>query len=188
MNTLILLLFMLASSFSYAFDYLPAFVCVFVILIVLALCVPKIRRALAQISLVLKVGACMFAFVFVANWMFDGLPSALLYTIRIAAVYMLTLVFLILMGQKRLISGIFGLFYPLKIFKVNMNYIRTIITTSFCIAPYINSVTLQVKHALDIKGYRGILREPSVFIEVYVATIFGLVFDLMRTLEVKGVE
>ncbi|MDR1448350.1 MAG: hypothetical protein LBI63_05290 [Candidatus Ancillula sp.] len=187
MNTLILLLFICASSFSYAFDYLPAFIGAFVVLFLLALCIPRIRKALARITLLLKVGSAMLVLVFFANWVFDGLQAAFLYTIRISSIYMLTLMFVTIMGQKRLIDGICGFFYPLKFFRVNINYIRIIITTSFCIVPYISTVNLQVKYALDAKGYKGIFHEPSILIEVYMRTIFDLVFDLMKTLEVKGV-
>jgi hypothetical protein len=185
MNALILLAFIAITSLSYAVQSLGVFITALVVCTLLLVCIPRARTALKQMTLLLKVGAVMFVLVFVSNWLFDNAHAAALYSIRLLAIYAFTLLFLILMGQRRLIDAVVGLFAPLKIVGVDTNYIRIITTTSFCIAPEINAMNLQVKHALMVKGHKGIIREPAIFIEVYMHAILDLVYDLMRALEVK---
>ena len=89
-------------------------------------------------------------------------------------------------------EALYYMFYPLKIFKINIKNISLIISIALTFIPILIDEAKSIKNALIIKGFdfnlKNVLTKPHIFLITYINGIFDRTDELERTLIMKAYE
>ena len=84
------------------------------------------------------------------------------------------------------------MFYPLKIFKVNVKDLSLIISIALTFIPILINEATNIKYSLISKGFdfnlKNVFTRPHIFLITYINNIFERVDTLEKTLLMKAYE
>jgi energy-coupling factor transport system permease protein len=97
-----------------------------------------------------------------------------------------------LMPISQISEGFYYLFYPLKLFKVNIKNLSLIISIAITFIPIMSNEASEIKKSLISKGFnfniKNVFTKPHIFLVTYFNNLFNKVDELEKALLMKGYE
>lgn len=130
------------------------------------------------------------AFVILCNWLFSGLPQALLLGMRLGLAIEATYLVSQLLTPQEFARGIAGLCAPLRLFKVDTEAIVLSITVALTFVPLLTHEAKQLQSNLKLKGcgLRTLWRQPQIYIVGIMEQLFGSTEAAEQALRLKGYD
>lgn len=188
-NMFILIIFFITSVLIFIInDYLILLGILLLDLIILLLLKTKIKDIL---KLLYKNILFVF-FIFVCNILFTSLNIAIMTSLKLFIAISLTYTVSRLIPISKISEGFYYLFYPLKLFKVNIKNLSLIISIALTFIPILIKEASDIKYSLLSKGFsfnlKNVLTKPHIFLITYFNNIFDKVEALEKALLMKGYE
>ena len=163
---------------------------VFLLLNVLLIILLKINL-LKFIKFILK-NLLFVLFIFICNIIFIDLNTAIMTTAKLFLLINLTYTISNILTPNNISEALYYMFYPLKIFKINVKNISLIISIALTFIPILMDEAKSIKNALLIKGFsfnfKNVITKPHIFLITYINGIFDRTDELERTLIMKAYE
>lgn len=192
LNLLLLIAFLALSTVSYLVGNVLFWSVMLAIEVLIAVAAPPLRRQGARFIVLLWFMLFTLVVSFLMNFLLDALDSALLYTIRLAAVSLFSVAFCMLYKLGRLKSALICALKPMRLVNESLYFrLSKIITIGISLIPLVADQFTGIARALKAKGLavtpRSILQRPTVIINVLVYWLLDFATDLERALIAKGV-
>lgn len=190
---LLLLAFLALSTVSYFVGDTLFWLAVLAVSLVAILCIPFLRRQYRRFAVLAYLMSFTLAVSFLMNYAIDGIDSALLYTVRLAAVSVLSISFCICYRLERLKIALIYALRPVGIFSKETYFrLKQIIQLGITLIPLVSEQFSSIARAFKSKGFaltpRAILKRPTIFINVLVYWMLDFTTELEYALIAKGVQ
>jgi hypothetical protein len=154
--------------------------------------IPFLRRQYRRFLLLFYVLLFTLAITFAMNLVMDGLDAALLFTVRLAAVSLFSIIFCIAFTLRRLKIALQYCLRPLALFSEEAyRRIVMILNIGISLIPVVSQQFLGISQSLKAKGMvlrpRNVLKNPTLLVNVLMYWFMGFVDELERSLASKGV-
>lgn len=131
-------------------------------------------------------------FIFVCNILFTNLDMAIITSFKLFIAINITYTISVLLPISKISEGFYYLFYPLKVFKINIKNISLIISIALAFIPILINEAKDIKNSLISKGFsfsiKNVFTKPHIFLITYFNNIFDRIDELEKTLLMKGYE
>ena len=98
----------------------------------------------------------------------------------------------VLLPISKISEGFYYLFYPLKLFKINIKDLSLIISISLTFIPILSDEALNIRYSLLSKGFdfslKNVLTKPHIFLITYLNSLFDRIEALEKALLMKAYE
>lgn len=188
-SMLILLVFFSLSILIFIIDnYIILISLILIDLIILFL----LQVNFHKIMNVLYKNMLFILFIFLCNLLFLNLDIAFLTALRLFLAINFTYTISVLLPISKISEGFYYLFYPLKLFKINIKNISLIISISLAFIPILINEAKDIKNSLINKGFnfniKNVITKPHIFLITYFNNIFDRIDELEKALIIKGYE
>lgn len=139
---------------------------------------------------VLKNNALMILFIVICNIFFSDIYDSLLVGIRLLLVIDYTFLMGYYFDITKIRTAFYYLFYPMKIFKIDVDNLALIITISLTFIPILIDEVRMIKIALGVKGlafnFKNLITRPHIYLITFLNGLFDRLDDLEKSLSLKG--
>ncbi len=131
-------------------------------------------------------------FIFICNIIFVDLNTAIMTALKLFLAINLTYTISNILTPSNISTAFYYLFYPLKIFKINIKNLSLIISITLTFIPVLIDEAKNIKTSLLIKGFefniKNALTKPHIFLITYINGIFERTDELEKALIMKAYE
>ncbi len=186
-NFLILIFFFIYSMLIFLINniYLLALVFLFNFIISIIIRVP-----VQQHVIVIKNNIKFVIFIIICNILFSNINSSLKVGIRLFLTIDYTYIMKIYFSPIKIRMAFKYLFYPLKIFKVDIDSLTLIIAISLAFIPILIDEITMIKLSLRIKGvnfkFTNLITKPHIYLITFLNNLFDRLDELEKTLIIKA--
>lgn len=187
-----LLFFIFISAYAYFINSLLFWEVTLILVLLSLVFVKKFRNNFKEFRVLFGALFLTIVLTFLMNFWLSGIEEAILYTLRIFAMGIFSLEFVLSFKTSNLLIGILTLLLPLKKFSpLNYYKVALILEISLTLVlVFINSFR-QLTLSLKSKGFQtdviNILKQPTVFLNCLLNLFFESVYSLTLSLDSKGV-
>lgn len=188
-NALILICFFILSILIFVVNnYLILSMFLLFNLLILLILKVKISKYLKF----LNKNLLFILFIFICNILFVDINMAILTSFKLFLAINFTYTISQLLPISKISEGFYYIFYPLKIFKVNIKDLSLIISIALTFIPILINEATTIKYSLISKGFdfnlKNALTKPHIFLITYLNNLFDRVDALEKTLLMKAYE
>ncbi len=188
-NMLLLLLFFLLSLIIFIINNYYILLLFFKLNIIVLFIV---RTNVKSIIKLLYKNIIFVLFIFVCNLLFTSLNTAIMTSLKLFNAIVFAYTISRLMPISQISEGFYYLFYPLKLFKVNIKNLSLIISIAITFIPIMSNEASEIKKSLISKGFnfniKNVFTKPHIFLVTYFNNLFNKVDELEKALLMKGYE
>ena len=129
-------------------------------------------------------------FIIIFNIPFNTFINSLIVGIRLFLVIDYTFIISYYFNNSKLRRAFYYLFYPLKIFRVDINKLILITTISLTFIPILIDEARVIKLGLRLKGFefnlKNVFFKPHIFLITYLNSLFNRIDELEKSLKLKS--
>ncbi len=186
-NTFILILFFIYSCLLFSID---CFMILFILFIFNFIISIIIRIPIKKHFIVFKKYIIFVLFIIICNLLFSNIISSLKVGIKLFLAIDMTYIIGTYFNNDKIRLAFKYLFYPLKIFKVDIDNLTLIISISLAFIPILSDEIRMIKLSLNSKGVKFNLfylaTKPHIYLITFLNNLFNRLDDLEKTLTIKA--
>ena len=186
-NFLILIFFFIYSMSIFLISniYLLIFIFIFNFIISIIFKVP-----LKNHIIVIKNNIKFVIFIVLCNVLFSDINSSVKVGIRLFLAIDYTYIMGIYFNPTKIRIAFKYLFYPLKIFRIDIDSLTLIIAISLAFIPILIDEVMMIKLSLRSKGvdfkFSSLITKPHIYLMTFLNNLFDRLDELERTLIIKA--
>lgn len=184
---LVLLFFFLYSFVLFLIDDIYILIMVFLFNFIISLLFKvKLKK---HISLLVKNVLFVF-FIVICNLLFNDINESIKVGLRLFLVIDYTYIMSIYFDTTKIRLAFKYMFYPLKVFKVDIDNLTLIVAVSLAFIPLLKDEIVMIRYSLKSKGFNfkllNIIRNPHIYLLTFFNNLFDRVDELEISLKLKG--
>lgn len=129
-------------------------------------------------------------FIFLCSLLFSSLIDSLLVSYRLLIALHTTVLISKILTTDKITLAFYYLFYPLKLFKINIRDLSLSITITLTFLPILMDEAKDIKLALQSKGFdfnfKNAITKPQVYILTFINSLFNRIQELEKALMAKA--
>ena len=184
---LILMFFFIYSALLFLIEnfYILGFIFIFNLVVSLLVKIPLKRHFKIITRNILFV-----IFITLCNLLFSNTFESIKVGVRLFLVIDYTYIMGCFFDEMTLRIAFRYLFYPLKIFKVNIDNLTLIIVVSLTFIPILRDEATMIKYSLKSKGFdfkfKNVIKRPHVYLITYFNNLLDRIDELEKSLKLKA--
>lgn len=185
--TLFLILFFFYSLFVFIINdyFILSIIFIFNLILSIGLKVNLLKHIKTLIS-----SLKFILFIFLCNVIFLDLNESIITSFKLFLVIDLTFIVSSIFNTNNISRGFYYLFYPLKLFKINIDNLVLIISIALAFIPILIDEVSMIKTSLISKGFefniKNVLLRPHIFLLTFMNGIFDRINELEKSLMLKA--
>lgn len=186
-NSFILILFFVYSCLLFSIDN---FVFLFILFIFNFIVSTIIKIPIKKHFKLFKKYIIFVSFIIICNILFSNIIDSLKIGIKLFLAIDMTHIIGIYFDSNKIRLAFKYLFYPLKIFKIDIDNLTLIITISLAFIPILSDEIRMIKLSLQSKGVKFnlfyLITKPHIYLITFLNNLFNRLDDLEKALTTKA--
>lgn len=186
-NSFILILFFIYNWLLFSIDN---FVFLFILFVFNFTISTIVKMSIKRYFKMFKKYIIFILFIVVCNILFSNIISSLKVGIKLLLAIDITYIIGSYFDNDKIRLAFKYLFYPLKIFKVDIDNLTLIISISLALIPILSDEIKMIKLSLKNKGVKFnlfyLIIKPHIYLITFLNNLFNRLDDLEKTLTIKA--
>ncbi len=186
-NFFILLFFFIYSMSLFLIDNIYILLSIFLFNIVISLIV---KVPFKKHIIAIKNNLLFIIFIFICNIIFSNINESIKVCIRLFLTIDFTYIMSVYFDPTKIRTGFKYMFYPLKLFKVDIDNITLVIAITLAFIPILIDEAKMIKLSLKSKGldfnFRTLITKPHIYLITYLNNLFDRIDELEKTMIIKA--